>query len=74
MSLHTAVKAWSGDFMNRVRRRPWLLRGAGRAFSGGGDLTGNARRERPVDDYRFMEAAERFHDRVRASAVPVLSQ
>jgi enoyl-CoA hydratase/carnithine racemase len=50
-----------------------LLRGAGRSFSGGGDLTGNVRRERSVDDLRFMEAAERFHDGVRASAVPVVA-
>ena len=50
-----------------------VLRGAGRSFSGGGDLTGNARRERPLDDYRFMAAVDRFHDRVRTSGVPIVA-
>jgi enoyl-CoA hydratase/carnithine racemase len=50
-----------------------VLRGAGRAFSGGGDLTGNVRREHPIDDFRFVEDADRFHDRVRASRVPVIA-
>src|SRR5690242_9525811 len=45
-----------------------VLRGAGRSFSGGGDMTGNVRRERPVEDFRFMEAVDAFHDRLRASA------
>jgi enoyl-CoA hydratase/carnithine racemase len=50
-----------------------VLRGAGKAFSGGGDLTGNVKRELPIDDYRFMEGAEQFHDRSRTSTVPVIA-
>jgi len=50
-----------------------LLRGAGKAFSGGGDLTGNKRREQPIEDYRFMEEVDRFHDRIRASTIPVVT-
>ncbi|MEY2571266.1 MAG: hypothetical protein QOE63_1616, partial [Acidimicrobiaceae bacterium] len=50
-----------------------VLRGAGKAFSGGGDLTGNAKRERAADDRAFIEAADAFHARVRASAVPIIA-
>jgi len=50
-----------------------VLRGAGRSFSGGGDLSGNVRRERPVDDQRFLESVDRFHQRVRSSALPVVA-
>jgi enoyl-CoA hydratase/carnithine racemase len=50
-----------------------VLRGEGAAFSGGGDITGNVRRERPVDDQRFIEAVDAFHDRIRASAVPIIA-
>ena len=50
-----------------------VLRGEGRAFCGGGDMTGNARRETAVDELRFLEQADAFHDRVRASAVPVVA-
>jgi len=50
-----------------------VVSGAGRAFSGGGDITGNARRERPVDDERFIAAVDRFHGRLRASAVPIVA-
>jgi enoyl-CoA hydratase/carnithine racemase len=50
-----------------------VLRGAGRAFSAGGDITGNERRERTVDDERFLRAAAEFHDRVRKSAVPIIA-
>jgi enoyl-CoA hydratase/carnithine racemase len=50
-----------------------VLRGAGRSFCGGGDLTGNAKRERPIDDLHFVESAARFHDRVRTSSVPIIA-
>ncbi|MDO8365056.1 MAG: enoyl-CoA hydratase/isomerase family protein [Actinomycetota bacterium] len=50
-----------------------VLRGAGRAFCGGGDLTGNAKRERSLDDLRFVEAAAAFHRRLTASQVPVIA-
>jgi enoyl-CoA hydratase/carnithine racemase len=50
-----------------------VLRGEGRAFSGGGDLTGNARREGLEEDVRFLEAADAFHAQVRTSAVPIVA-
>jgi enoyl-CoA hydratase/carnithine racemase len=50
-----------------------VLRGAGRAFSGGGDVTGNERRERPEQDEQFLRSAAEFHERVRASAVPIVA-
>lgn len=50
-----------------------LLRGEGRAFCGGGDVTGNRRREHAADELAFLEQADRFHDRLRASAVPVVA-
>jgi enoyl-CoA hydratase/carnithine racemase len=50
-----------------------VLRGAGRAFSGGGDITGNERRERLEDDERFLESAGEFHDRLRRSDVPIIA-
>jgi enoyl-CoA hydratase/carnithine racemase len=50
-----------------------VLRGAGRAFSGGGDITGNERRERLEDDERFLRSAAEFHDRLRTSAVPIVA-
>jgi enoyl-CoA hydratase/carnithine racemase len=50
-----------------------VLRGAGRSFCGGGDLTGNAKRLRAVDDLHFMEAAEAFHQRIRSSSVPIIA-
>jgi enoyl-CoA hydratase/carnithine racemase len=50
-----------------------LLRGAGRAFCAGGDLTGNARRDRSIDDLHFAESAAVFHDRLSRSRVPVIA-
>ena len=50
-----------------------VLRGAGRAFSGGGDLAGNERRERLEDDERFLRTAAEFHDRLRTSGVPIVA-
>jgi len=50
-----------------------LLRGAGKAFSAGGDLTGNARRDTAFEQSEFLGRAERFHDRLRAAALPVVA-
>jgi enoyl-CoA hydratase/carnithine racemase len=50
-----------------------VLRGAGRSFCGGGDLTGNAKRLRAIDDLHFMEEAEAFHQRIRSSSVPTIA-
>ena len=50
-----------------------LLRGAGTAFSAGGDLTGNARRETAAEHAAFLEEAERFHDRMRAAPLPIVA-
>jgi enoyl-CoA hydratase/carnithine racemase len=50
-----------------------LLKGAGKAFSAGGDLTGNARRETTAEQNGFLERSERFHDRVRAATLPIVA-
>jgi enoyl-CoA hydratase/carnithine racemase len=50
-----------------------LLRGAGAAFSSGGDLTGNARRESAHEHHEFFEQAEAFHARVRDARLPVVA-
>ena len=49
------------------------LRGAGAAFCAGGDLTGAERRDLPIDDLAFLEQVDRFHDRIRASTLPVIA-
>jgi enoyl-CoA hydratase/carnithine racemase len=66
--VHALERAEADDQVGCV-----VLRGAGRAFSGGGDLTGNARREGAAEDLQFLEAAEAFHARVRTSAVPIIA-
>lgn len=50
-----------------------VVRGEGPAFCAGGDLTGNPRRERPIDDLRFLEDAERFHARIRGCSLPTIA-
>jgi enoyl-CoA hydratase/carnithine racemase len=50
-----------------------LLNGAGRSFSSGGDLAGNAPRETAADEFRFHERADAFHDRVRRSPLPIVA-
>jgi enoyl-CoA hydratase/carnithine racemase len=50
-----------------------LLRGAGRAFSSGGDLTGNAPRETPFEQNEFLERSDHFHDRLRKASLPIVA-
>lgn len=50
-----------------------LLRGNGRAFSGGGDVTGNKPRETAFEQHEFMERAEIFHRQVREARLPVIA-
>jgi enoyl-CoA hydratase/carnithine racemase len=50
-----------------------LISGAGKAFSGGGDVTGNARRDTPLEQAAFLETAELFHRRVRDARLPVVT-
>jgi enoyl-CoA hydratase/carnithine racemase len=50
-----------------------VVRGAGRGFSSGGDVTGNARRETPLEHLAFLERAEAFHLRVRQTRLPVVA-
>ncbi|MGD9701289.1 MAG: enoyl-CoA hydratase/isomerase family protein [Acidimicrobiia bacterium] len=50
-----------------------VLRGNGTAFCGGGDLTGNTRRETLEEHRAFLEDAGRFHEQVAASAVPTIA-
>lgn len=50
-----------------------VIRGAGNAFSAGGDLTGNARRETLAEQVDFVAAADAFHRRVSTATVPVIA-
>jgi enoyl-CoA hydratase/carnithine racemase len=50
-----------------------LLRGEGRAFSVGGDLTGNAPRETEAEHREFLERADQFHQRLRTSPLPIVA-
>ncbi len=50
-----------------------LLRGAGSAFSSGGDLTGNSPRESAFEHQEFFEQSEAFHARLRDARLPVLA-
>lgn len=50
-----------------------LIRGEGRAFSAGGDLTGNAPRETLAEHEEFLEGAEAFHARLRDSRLPLVA-
>jgi enoyl-CoA hydratase/carnithine racemase len=50
-----------------------LLRGAGKAFSAGGDLSGNARRETAYDHEAFLATAESFHRRLRDANLPIVA-
>lgn len=50
-----------------------LLSGAGKAFSAGGDLTGNARRETAFEQDAFLAQAEVFHRQVREASLPIIA-
>jgi enoyl-CoA hydratase/carnithine racemase len=50
-----------------------LLRGAGPAFSSGGDLAGNTPRETAFEHQQFFERAEAFHTRLRDARIPVVA-
>jgi enoyl-CoA hydratase/carnithine racemase len=50
-----------------------LLTGAGRGFSGGGDVSGNARRESAAEHQQFLETAEAFHRRLRDARLPIVA-
>lgn len=50
-----------------------VLAGNGRSFCGGGDLTGNARRETEAEHRAFLEHADTFHQRITASTVPIVA-
>lgn len=50
-----------------------LLRGAGRAFSVGGDLTGNEPRESEAEHRAFLERGEILHRRLRDSPLPIVA-
>jgi enoyl-CoA hydratase/carnithine racemase len=50
-----------------------LLKGAGAAFSSGGDLTGNARRDTAYEQNEFLEGSEAFHRRIRGAQLPMVA-
>ncbi|MGD9795665.1 MAG: enoyl-CoA hydratase/isomerase family protein [Acidimicrobiia bacterium] len=50
-----------------------LIHGAGKAFSAGGDITGNKPRETPFEQAQFIDGAERFHRAIRECALPVIA-
>jgi enoyl-CoA hydratase/carnithine racemase len=50
-----------------------LLRGAGPAFSAGGDLSSGTVRETYAEHVAFLEAADAFHRRLAASPLPIVA-
>jgi enoyl-CoA hydratase/carnithine racemase len=50
-----------------------VLNGNGRAFCGGGDLTGNTRRETLDEHHAFLAKAAAFHERLTASEIPIIA-
>ncbi|HUZ08759.1 MAG TPA: enoyl-CoA hydratase/isomerase family protein [Acidimicrobiales bacterium] len=50
-----------------------LLTGAGKAFSAGGDLTGNKPRESAFEQQEFVDSAEAFLRRLRDARLPVVA-
>jgi enoyl-CoA hydratase/carnithine racemase len=50
-----------------------LVKGAGSAFSAGGDLTGNVPRETPFEQQEFVERAELFQQRLRLARLPIVA-
>ena len=66
--LHAVERAESSTEVGCV-----VLRGNGRAFCGGGDLTGTTRRDTLAEHRQFLETAARFHQRLTASSVPTIA-
>jgi enoyl-CoA hydratase/carnithine racemase len=50
-----------------------LVRGAGKGFSSGGDITGNPKRDNAFEHEAFVEQADEFHRRIRAASVPTIA-
>lgn len=50
-----------------------LLTAAGTAFCAGGDLTGGEPRDSALADLRFLQEADAFHSRLRATRLPVVA-
>ena len=50
-----------------------LLRGEGKGFSSGGDMTANAKRETAFEHETFVAGANEFHRRLRDARVPVVA-
>jgi enoyl-CoA hydratase/carnithine racemase len=50
-----------------------MLNAEGRAFCGGGDLTGSARRETEAEHRQFLENADAFHRRISNSTLPTVA-
>lgn len=50
-----------------------VLNGAGRAFCGGGDLTGGTPRETEAEHRQFLEHADAFHQRISTSTLPTVA-
>ena len=66
--LHVLSEAERDDTIGAV-----LLRGEGRAFSAGGDLTGNAARETEAEHRAFLAHADELHQRLRDSRLPIVA-
>jgi enoyl-CoA hydratase/carnithine racemase len=65
--LHVLTEAETDDAVRAV-----LLRANGRAFSVGGDLTGNEPRETESEHRAFLERSEVLHRRLRDSRLPIV--
>jgi enoyl-CoA hydratase/carnithine racemase len=50
-----------------------IIRGAGRAFCGGGDLTGNTPRDSPAEELDFVERSDQFLAQLRRIHIPVVA-
>jgi enoyl-CoA hydratase/carnithine racemase len=66
--LHAVGKAETDTAIGCV-----VMNGNGRAFCGGGDLTGNARRETLEEHRSFLERANGFHEGLTSSRVPIVA-
>jgi enoyl-CoA hydratase/carnithine racemase len=53
--------------------RAVVLRGSGRAFSSGGDLTASQRRESAAEQQQFVERSDRFHAELRSAPLLLIA-